>query len=612
MTNNEIPHWDVSSVYPGLESEELKDAFHALRAGLDDLDRYLDDHDIRQAGRFTSGRDAAAGEQALASTIAGYLDRMNANLRLGGTLRAYLHAFVSTDSYNNLARRLASELEPLEVRIHQQEVRFQGWIGSLTATAPQLFQAVLDTPGPVRDHRFYLEETAEQSRYLMSEAEEGLASELSLSGARAWSKLQGVITSQLKVPFDPGTGQVQELPITKLQNLSHDPDEDVRRRAYEAELAAWESVREPLAACLNGVKGAVQTLNGRRGREDALHEALDQARIDRDILNTMLGAMHDSFPAFRRYFHAKARLLGKDRLAWWDLSAPTSTTERHFSFGEARDFILDQFATFSPRLQGLARRAFDERWIDAEPRTGKRGGAFCMNVPAVEESRILCNFDGSLDQVLTIAHELGHAYHNECKAGITMLQGRTPMTLAETASIMNETIITDALLARSTDPDETRAILESDLIGATGVIVDIYSRYLFETEVFERRTQAELSADELNDIMIRAQKETYGDGLDERFMNPYMWTWKPHYYRPNLSFYNFPYAFGLLFGLGLYAIYRERGQAFLSQYDDLLRSTGTGNAADLAARFGIDLRRRDFWTGSLGVIEERIEQYRAL
>jgi len=193
-----------------------------------------------------------------------------------------------------------------------------------------------------------------------------------------------------------------------------------------------------------------------------------------------------------------------------------------------------------------------------------------------------------------------------------MLQGRTPMTLAETASIMNETIITDALLARSTDPAETRAILEADLIGAAGIIVDIYSRYLFEKEVFERRTQAELSADELNEIMIRAQQATYGDGLDDRFLNPTMWTWKPHYYRPNLSFYNFPYAFGLLYGLGLYAIYRQRGDAFLAQYDDLLRSTGSANAADLAARFGIDLRSGEFWSGSLGVIEERIEQYRTL
>jgi pepF/M3 family oligoendopeptidase len=371
-------------------------------------------------------------------------------------------------------------------------------------------------------------------------------------------------------------------------------------------------VREPLAACLNGVKGAVQTLNVRRGRTDALHEALDQARIERETLEAMFAAMRSSFPAFRRYFRGKARLLGKQSLAWWDLFAPVTLSERRYDFEEARSFILDQFATFSDRLAAFAERAFQDRWIDAEPRDGKRGGAFCMGLPGVEESRVLCNFDGSLDQVLTLAHELGHAYHNECLAGKTMLQRRTPMTLAETASIFNETIVTDALLARATGVEEKQAILENFLAGAAQVIVDIYSRYLFEQEVFERRAGAELSADDLCDAMLRAQAETYAEGLDTRYLHPYMWAWKPHYYRPNLSFYNFPYAFGLLFGLGLYSLYQQQGAAFLTKYDQLLRETGEASPAELAARFGMDINRQVFWEGSLSIVEERIEQYLAL
>jgi oligoendopeptidase F len=235
-----------------------------------------------------------------------------------------------------------------------------------------------------------------------------------------------------------------------------------------------------------------------------------------------------------------------------------------------------------------------------------------MRVPAVDESRILCNFDGSLGQVSTLAHELGHAYHNECQVGKTVLQRTTPMTLAETASIFNETIIVDALLAETADPDEELSILEEFLGGAAQVIVDIYSRYLFEKEVFERRAGAELSADDFCEIMVRAQKETYGDGLDQDTLQPYMWAWKPHYYRGGLSFYNFPYAFGLLFGLGLYAIYQERGAAFLPEYDELLRSTGEGTAADLAARFGLDIRQRAFWENSLEIIGRRIERYEEL
>ncbi len=604
MSTEALPHWDLFNVYPGLESEEFKQAVSQLKGQIEALDQYL------AAKAITEGGPVPLEPAELAEVIAGYLERMNAVLRLGATLRAYIESFVETDSYNTTARRLMSELEPCLVHMERQEVRFCGWIGTVAEQA-ELFQAALALEGPAKEHSFHLKETARQSRYLMSAAEEALAGELSLSGIRAWSKLQGVVTSQLRIPFERD-GKVEELPITVLQNLRTDADEEVRQRAYEAELAAWEGLREPLAACLNGVKGTASTLNKRRGRPDAIHEALDKARIDRETLEAMLGAMYDSFPAFRRYFRAKAKLLGKETLAWWNLFAPVGKADKRYTYAEARDFILEHFGTFSDRLVSFTRRAFDGNWIDAEARDGKRGGAFCMNVPGVDESRVLCNFDGSLDQVTTLAHELGHAYHNECRVGKAMLQRRTPMTLAETASILKQTIITDALLAQTTDREEELAILEGFLGDAAQVIVDIYSRYLFEKEVFERRAESELSADDFCDAMVRAQKETYGDGLDWRYLHPYMWAWKPHYYLSDLSFYNFPYAFGLLFGLGLYAIYQERGQAFLPEYDDLLRSTGEGTAAELAARFGLDIRQRAFWEGSLKVIEQRIERYRAL
>jgi len=604
MTNETLPHWDLSNVYPGLDSKEFENATSEVKAKLEELDLYL------AAKEITRGGAVPQDPATLAEIIAGYLDRMNAILRLGATLRAYVASFVTTDSYNNTARKVMSELEPLLVQIQRQEVQFHGWIGTV-AEQTELFQAALAREGPAKEHGFFVTEAAKQSRYLMSEAEEGLAAELSLSGIRAWGKLQGVVTSQLKVPFER-EAKVEELPMTVLQNLRTDADEDVRRRAHEAELAAWESVREPLAACMNGVKGSVVTLNQRRGRADALHEPIDQARMDRDTLEAMLGAMAGSFPMFRRYFRAKARLLGKETLAWWDLYAPVGKSEKRYTYAEAREFVLANFRTFSDRLVSFTQRAFDQNWIDAEPRSGKRGGAFCMDVPAVDESRILCNFDGSLGQVSTLAHELGHAYHNECQVGKAILQSSTPMTLAETASIFNETIIVDALLAETADADEELSILEEFLGGAAQVIVDIYSRYLLEKEVFERRAGAELSADDFCEIMVRAQKETYGDGLDQDTLHPYMWAWKPHYYRTDLSFYNFPYAFGLLFGLGLYAVYQERGADFVPEYDELLRSTGEGTAADLAARFGLDIRQRAFWEDSLEVIGQRIERYEEL
>jgi pepF/M3 family oligoendopeptidase len=589
-----LPHWDLSSVYPSLESGAFAGAVGEFKTQLDDLDGYL-------AARL-SGLDVTH-TAALALAIGGYLDRIDAAERSYWTLYGYVYGFVTTDSYNTTAKRVQSELEALAVRLRKQTVQFQSWIGCVTEVLPQ----VLEHEGVAQEHAFYLQELAEQSRYLMSEAEESLASELALSGAIAWQKLQGTICSQLTVPFEHA-GESKVWPITALQNLRSDPDAEVRRRAHEVELAAWESVREPLAAAMNGVKGAVGTLDRRRGRTDALHAALDLSRIDRDTLEAMMSAMQEAFPVFRQYLRAKAARLGRKALPWWDLFAPVGQVDRRVTFSEARDFIVEQFGTFSERLADFAQRAFDRHWIDAEPRDGKRGGAFCMRLPGVEESRILCNFDGSLGQVFTLAHELGHAYHNQCMAGKTMLQRLTPMTLAETASIFCETIVTDAMLAQAS-MDEELAILETFLIKSTQVIVDISSRYLFEKEVFERRAQAELSADDFCDIMTRAQQSTYGDGLDERYLHPYMWAWKPHYYRPLLSFYNYPYAFGLLFGLGLYAVYQERGDAFLSEYDALLASTGEGTAADLAARFGLDIRQPAFWQDSLRVIERRVERY---
>ncbi len=592
------PRWDLTNVYPALDSPSFQADFAKLVAKVGHLEGYLSE----QAAIFRSDADA----NELAKIVGELTDRFNQVILQADTLEAYIHSFITTDSYNQTARRLLSKFEQVDVRLWKQRVRFQSYIGSVVASLPEIYKL----EPTARAHAFALNEYAEQSQYLMSEAEESLAADLSLSGSNAWNKLQGTVTSQLSVDFEL-EGTVQKLPMPALINLRSHPEESVRRRAYEAETRAWESVSETLAAALNGVKGTASTLDRRRGRKDDLHSALDKARIDHQTLAAMMVAMRASFPMFRKYFLAKAARLGNERLPWWDIFAPIGKSDTRYTFSEAQDFILEHFGRFSPDLAALARRAFDRNWIDAEQRSGKRGGAFCMAVPGVKESRILSNFDGSLDTVFTIAHELGHAFHNDClfRANKTPLQRVTPMTMAETASILCETIIFDAVMAQVTNPEEELAILESALTGDAQVIVDIYSRYLFEKEVFARRAKAELSVDEFCEIMEWAQKETYGDALEEKALQKYMWTWKPHYYRAQLSFYNFPYAFGLLFGIGLYAIYQERGADFVSDYVNLLASTGEEAPANLAARFGIDLRQGEFWENSLKVIEKRVNRY---
>jgi len=597
-----LPHWDLSNIYPDLESKELDDAVIDLRARIKQLDQFLDKENISRTGEIP------ASNERTAMLVSEYLQMTNDILALAGTIEAFLYGYITTDSFNTLAKRKESELERITVQINRQKVLFRSWFGEVVKQGTDLGALIAINP-VVKDHDFFLQESVEQSKYLMSDDEEALASELSLSGANAWQKLQGTVTSQISVLFEH-EGVVEDVPIAALQNIrKYDPDEQTRRRAFEAEIKAWESMREPLAACMNGVKGTVFTLNQRRGREDALHEVLDQTRIDRETLQAMLGVMKESFPTFRRYYKAKAKRMGKDALAWWDLSAPVGGSERRFTFEEARISIVDNFGSFSSRMAEFTQKAFIQRWIDAEPRKGKRGGAFCMGIPLVEESRILANYDGSLDQLSTLAHELGHAFHNECQRDLTELQRITPFTLAETASIFNETLISESALEQAQSMDEKLSILETSLIGAAGVIVDIYSRYLFESEVFEKRSGAELSADDFCEIMLSCQAETYADGLDEEYRHPYMWAWKPHYYNPSRSFYNFPYAFGQLFGLGLFAIYKERGEDFIPDYESLLRNTGMGNAVDLAARFDIDLHSPAFWKSSMDVIEGRVERY---
>ena len=598
MTDKTAPRWDLSNVYPSLSSEKYAKDLDKLNALIEEQSTFIN-------GSLQKVTDQTE-LQLLAKSAGELIERANLILLIAGTMRAYIESFVSTNSYDKEALTKQSEFDQVAVKIDKLEVGVRAWVGKVAGVLPKFIN--LDERTKI--HSYYLYESAKASRYLMSEKEEMLAAELSLSGSTAWTKLQGTVTSQYSVPFEI-EGKIQKLPMPALINLRSHPDAELRRRGYEAENQAWNVLKEPLAAAMNGIKGEVNTLNTRRGRKDAIHASIDQSHIDRETLEAMLAAMRDSLPMFQSYFHSKARRLGHEKLPWWDIFAPVGESNKVYSFSEAKEFILEQFGEFSPRLQKFARHAFDNHWIDAEQRDGKRGGAFCMEVPGVGESRILSNFDGSLDQVTTIAHELGHAFHNDCavKAHKTEIQKFTPMTLAETASIMCETIVSHASLKKAKNDSERLAILESKLLGDSQVIVDIYSRYLFEKEVFERRVKSELSADELCEIMEKAQLATYGDGLDERYLQKWMWTWKPHYYSAGFSFYNYPYAFGLLFGTGLYAIYQKRGADFVEDYVQLLASTGEAPAADLAARFGIDIRHKEFWDNSLKIIGKQVEEY---
>ena len=593
----DLPRWDTDGLFPGLDSRAWADAREGLDADVERLRALHDRHDIRGGpARTPTAEDLAALEELLEET--------NALFARAEPIEGYLYALVTTDAEDD---RAAAELAGLQARLATLaalEARSTAWIARLGA------EGLIAGSTVAADHAHFLRRAEREAEHLMSEAEEGLLADLRLTGGTAWARLAGDTTSRLTGVLDG-----RDEPITVLRGAATDPDPVRRRAAHEAELAAWATVANPMAACLNGIKGEAVTLNRRRGWPDALAPALWANAVERPALEAMQSAAVASFPDFRRFLRAKAALLaGRDDdsgagLAWWDLMAPVPGAGG-VSWEQAGRAVEDAFATFSPQLRALAGRALDERWIDAGPRAGKRGGAFCMPVRA-GESRVLLNFDGSFDSVQTLAHELGHAYHNTNLALRPPLQRSTPMALAETASIFCETIMVASGLAGAA-PAERLGLLNVDLQGACQVVVDIHSRFLFETEVFERRAGAPLSVEELCTAMTDAQAATYGDGVDPATYHPWMWAVKPHYYGVEAHFYNWPYTFGLLFGLGLYARYQEDPESFRAGYDHLLASTGTADAAELAGRFGIDIADEGFWTASLDVIRGRIDEFVAL
>lgn len=596
MSTSTPPRWDMTVIYPGLDTPEFNQGLQAIIREIDDLRELFDRYRIEQRPRGTYTADTAQTFDIVANRFATVTDAAS-------TIRAYVHSFVATDSRDTVAQARMSELQRHLLRLTQLGTRLTAWIGSLDV------DHLIADSSMAREHAFLLHKTKLQAAHLMSPPEESLAGEMNLTGGAAWGKLHGTLSSQLMVPVDLGDA-VQDLPMPVVRNLAYDPDRETRRRAYEAELSAWERVSVPLAAALNSIKGETNTLEARRGWDEALDVALFNNNIDRPTLDAMMGAATDSFPDFRRYFHAKARALGLRRLAWYDLFAPVGHSTRVWEFSDAQSFLLDQFETYSPALRAFASRAFDEYWIDAEPRPGKRDGAFCMYLRN-DESRVMSNYKASFEGMSTLAHELGHAYHTFNLASRTVLQRETPMTLAETASIFCETIVREAALANS-DPEERLSILESSLEGSSQVVVDITSRFLFERNLFEARRSRELSVPELNDLMLDSQRQTYANGLDESQLHPFMWAVKGHYYSAGYPFYNFPYMFGQLFGLGLYARYQAEPDTFRRSYDDLLSSTGLADAATLAAHFEIDIRSPQFWTSSLDIIRKDIDRYVAL
>ena len=394
--------------------------------------------------------------------------------------------------------------------------------------------------------------------------------------------------------------------------MAYEADVNVRKAAYEAELKACEQIEDAVATALNSIKGEVLTTSERRGFNSPLDEALFKTKMSQQTLDALIGAIEEYLPKVREYYKAKGKLLGDENgIRFYNLFAPVGSASKMYSYEESMDFVIDNFNSFSTEMGDFAKKAYDNRWIDVAPKNGKVGGAYCAEVPKTKESRILLNFKGSLGDTITTAHELGHGYHNEMLKNETMLNVDVPMPLAETASTFCETIVGRAAL-KTVGPEEQITVLESALQDAGQCIADIYSRFLFESRLFEARKNGSVSVEDMKQLMLTAQTDAYGDGMDNDCRHPYMWLNKGHYYSAGLNFYNFPYAFGLLFAKGLYKLYQVEGEAFLECYNKLLAFTGQETIENVCASVGIDVTSKEFWRNSLDVIAEDIDAFVAL
>ena len=484
--------------------------------------------------------------------------------------------------------------------VAREEVVFKKFVSSV-----ENLDEVIASDEILSQYKFYFEEIKSSVEHSMSDEAEEIFAKMNISGGRAWGDLFSFLTANVEVDY-----RGEKITLSKARGLAEDEDPEVRKDAYFAEIACYSKIKDSIAFALNSIKAQVNLEAEMRGYADPLEMTLSDSRMKRETLDAMLSAMREYLPKFREYLKHKAKLLGYENgLPWYEvLTAMGKADSKEFTVEEAHAYLVDHFNSFAPDLADMVDRAFKEEWIDFYPRAGKVGGAFCSNLPFLKQSRILTNFTGSFGSVVTLAHELGHAYHGMQIENHRPLNTGYSMPVAETASTFNELIIVNDAIEKA-DGEEKIRLIESQLQDSTQIIVDIYSRFLFEDEVIRRRKSTFLYAKDLEEIMINAQKESYGDGLDPEFMHPYMWVCKSHYYRAGLSYYNFPYAFGGLFSRGLYAKYLEDKKGFLPKYRALLEATTVDTVENVAGIAGIDLTNPDFWKTSLQTIADQIDMF---
>ena len=577
---NEV--WNLDPIYKGFDDAAFEADMNALR------------HYVADYNAFVAGLSGLAPINGLKQGIAWDEKISDLAYKMAG----YASLRQSTNTRDSEAGSRLGQIMQLISGTAGAQTTWKQW----TTALPGLMELVKGDE-ELADYTYLFENQLEDSRHLLGSLGEEICAKLQLSGGSAWSDLQSYLTSTVPVSYNGGTTN-----LSTIRNLAYDEDPAVRKAAYEAEIACYDRIKDSVAFALNSIK--LETISDcqLRGYASPLDRTLAHSHMQRATLEAMLGAMDEYLPKFWQYLKVKAKALGHENgLPWYDLFAPMGSAAAKYTTEDARDLLVNLFSTFDQELAEMVAKAFDEAWIDFYPRDGKQGGAFCAGVECLGESRILTNFDGMFTDVVTLAHELGHAFHNQCIRDHRPLNKDYSMPVAETASTFNECVVMAAAIRNAVSDDERLALIESQLQDATQIICDIYSRFRFESMVFENRENRFMDADTLCGFMTEAQKQSYGDGLDESCRHPYMWVCKGHYYGP--TFYNFPYAFGGLFARGLYAQYLEEGEAFVPKYKKLLYTTTVASVEDTAKVAGIDLTDKNFWRSALQMIADQIDLF---
>lgn len=516
-------------------------------------------------------------------------------------------AFISCLLAQDVKDKAASQLQGKVAQLHAKLQVQLGALDEKLVGIDEVSWSKLIQKDVFQPLEYVLNERRRRAGDKLPAAQEKLITSLAVDGYHAWGKLYNSIVGTIKIPVEEN-GEVKELSVGQAQNRFSNGDREVRKKVSAAWKKAWEGQAETIGAALNHLGGFRLQVYEQRGWDSVLKEPLENNRMKQETLDMMWQVITDHKGTLKKYLERKAELLGLEKLNMYDVSAPLSAEETILSYQEGAEFIIEQFSKFGPELTEFTKQSFEDRWIEAEDRAGKRPGGFCTSFPVSGQSRIFMTYSGTLSNVSTLAHELGHAFHQHAMHGVPTLNRFYASNVAETASTFAEMIVADAAVKYAKDEQEKISLLEDKIQRSVAFYMNIHARFLFETRFYDERKNGLVSVERLNELMVEAQKEAYCDALGE--YDTTFWASKMHFFITQVPFYNFPYTFGYLFSLGIYTQALEEGTNYEEKYIALLKDTASMTVEDLAMKhLGVDLTQRDFWEKAVKKSLEDVEEF---